>query len=147
MKCFPCQALSPTPLTNLYCCHHFVTVGLRSPWVGFTLSVQKPCHLYGAVPVFADELKYQSVEGGCWSVLLKVDADLERWFSIKNTFCSCTENPNLVLSISIRLLKMARKFSIREIIQLWPLQAPAFTPTSLIHKIKSKNNRKTREHA
>lgn len=157
MKCFPCQAFPPTPLTNLYCCHHFVTVGLRSRWVGFTLSMQKPCHLYGAVPVFADELKYQSVEGGYWSILI-TDLErwfgirsiycscIERWFSIKNTFCSCTEDPNLVLSNSIGLLKMALKSSSREIVQLWPLQAPALTPTSLIHKIKSVNNRKTREH-
>lgn len=111
----------------------------------------------GAVPVFADELKYQSVEGGFWSILI-TDLErwfgirsiycscIERWFSIKSTFCSCTEDPNLVLSNSIGLLKMALKSSSREIVQLWPLQAPALTPPSLIHKIKSMNNRKTREH-
>lgn len=135
---FSCQALSPTPLTYLYCCH----------WC--------PCHLYGAVPVFADELKCQSFEGGCWSILT---ADLERWFrfrsiycscterwfSIKNTFCSCTQDPNLVLSNSTGLPERACKSSIRELIQLWPLQAPALTPTSPILKIKS-NNRNTREH-
>ena len=129
MKCFPCQALSPTPLTILYCCHHFVTVGPHSLSMGFTLSMQNPCHLYGAVPVFADELKCWSVEGGCWSILT---TDLERWFrfrsiycscrerwfSIKNTFCSCTEDPNLVLSNSTGLLKRACKSNIREIIQL-----------------------------